>query len=212
VKALAEKFELPILNEGWKNIHASQTLFADLRRDKNCSRADRGKAFGNWVKSYLDWAEERKRLYSVHNGFVADRWEADLISNWLHIFSGSRYFGIEENTVKLLEDMRIKATTFSFAIMLPPQKPVSEDRNEEGLRREPSFSFRLMRSLLTSALVRQCPALPIVSVPSRPFLVEERVSLIERVIQKTAPSLNRPLRGDVGNRPGPSAASASSET
>jgi hypothetical protein len=154
------------------------------------------------VKSYLDWADERKRLYSVHNGFVADRWEADLLSNWLNVFPGSRYCRIDEKTVKLLEDMRIKARTFSFAIVLPPQKNVLEDRNEEGLRREQSFSFRIMRSLLTSALVRQCPGLPIVSVPSQPFLVEERVSRIESAIQKT------PTFGDVGNRPGPSADSA----
>jgi AAA domain len=209
VKALAQKFELPILDEGWKNIQAFQSVFADLRRDKKSSQADRGRAFGNWVKSYLDWADERKRLYSAHNGFVADRWEADLLSNWLNVFSGSRYGRIDEKTVKLLEDMRIKARTFSFAIVLPPQKIVLEDRNEEGLRREQSFTFRVMRSLLTSALVRQCSGLPIVSVPSQPFLVEERVSLIESVIQKTPMLLNRSPRGDVGNRPGPSAASAS---
>ena len=200
MKALAQKFELPILDEGWKNIQAAQSVFGNLKRDKNSSRAELGRAFENWVKSYLDWADERKRLYSVHDGFVADRWEADLLSNWLNLFSGSRHFRIDEKTVRLLEDMQIRARTFSFAIMLPPQKIVSEDRNEEGLRREQSFSFRLMRSLLTSALVRQCRGLPIVSVPSQPFLVEERVSLIESLLQKTPSLLNRPLPSNVRNR------------
>jgi hypothetical protein len=193
VKALAQKFETPILEEGWENIIASSKVFVDLSRDKNGSLEDRGTAFGNWVKSYLDWAAERERLYSVHNCFVADRCEVDLVSNWLSAFSGqspavSRDYGIEEKTLNLLEDMRIKARTFTFAIMLPPKKIVLENRNEVGLRGERSFSFRVMRSLLTSALLRECRGLPVVYVPGQPFSVEERVSRIASVIQKLKPA------------------------
>src|SRR5262249_27667141 len=114
VKALAQKFKLPILNEGLKNIHASGKVFANLTRDKNRSQPNLEKAFWNWVKSYSDWTDERKRLYSLHNGFVADRWEGDLLTEWLSEFSKRRNDRIDEVTVKLLEDMRIKARRLSF--------------------------------------------------------------------------------------------------
>jgi predicted ATP-dependent endonuclease of OLD family len=184
VKALAQKFELPMLNEGLKNIYACGKVYADLTRDKNRSQVELERAFWNWVKSYSDWADERKRLYSVHKGFIADRWEGDLLSEWLSEFSRRRNDRIDEVTVKLLEDMRIIARTFSFAIVLPPQKIVVEDRNEEGFLRNQSFTLRVRDSLLKSALVRQCRDLPIVFVPSQPFLIEKRVSYIENVIQK----------------------------
>jgi hypothetical protein len=187
VKALAHSFKLPLLSENWKSIIETGYVYQKLQREKS-SEADIAKAFSNVVDSYFTWLNERKRLYSSHKGFIADRWEADLLSFWLIVFSRRKIERVDQATIKLMEDMRVKAKTFSFAVVLPPQQTVQDDRNEDGLRRVQSLTLRVRDGLLMSALVRQCSDLPILSIPAQPFVVEDRLAIVERAIQKNQTS------------------------
>ena len=181
VQALSRHFHLPIILEGVRPIYLAKRAFTHLQRDGYASPFVMQDAFEKWTDSYLAWANERARLYEQWGKFIADRWEADLLSNWISIFSGSPQ--IDERTSKLIADMQAKAKTMTFAVMLPPQMVLSEGKNEEGLNRETSFTHRLMRDLLTDALMNRCE-IPVLWLPREPFDIEQRVKSVAAAVQK----------------------------
>jgi hypothetical protein len=180
VKALAERFRLPIISENLMPIYLTKRSFTSLKSNGYASDFVLQDAFDKWTDSYLEWADERARLYAQFGKFVADRWEADMLSNWLSIFSSVQ---VDEKTSKLILDMQSKAKTLTFAVMLPPQTTLSEAKNEDGLNRQTSYTHRMMRDLLTDALIGRCEV-PLLWLPREPFIVEERVRAVEAAIQK----------------------------
>jgi predicted ATPase len=181
VNALARKFGVPALKEEMKDIYVAADVHRKLKKDKNAAEADVERAATDWMKCFPAWAEQRKKMYADNDGFVADRWEADLLSVWLRNFSSRP---VDKTTIRLRQDMLAKAKTFSYAIVLPLHRPAREERNEDGLRRNPSFSARFLANVLTVGLIRQCRDLPIIFVPNRQLSVEERVEYVENVIRK----------------------------
>jgi len=179
-RALAQRLQLPLLEEGMKTIYARKRAFRELERDRDAPRADLDHALREGMRSYVDWAEQRAKLYATHDAFVADRWEADLLSHWLVLFAGYRP---DATTRRLLQDMTEKAKSLSLVVVLPRPGFAVEHLNEDGLGRKGSLSIDLLHHALTYGLMRQCETLPSVFLPHRPLSIEERLDYVERTLE-----------------------------
>lgn len=181
--ALATRLDAPLFEENMKGIYDAHACWKQVRQDTQASDADRQSAIRRCMQAFKDWADERRRLYAAHEGFVADRWEADLLDAWLKMYAD---YGYDKTTASLFKDMREKAKLFDYAVVMPLQSPFAEEKNESGLVRKKAFSLRLMSHLLTGGLIRQCPQLPVIALPIQPMTVDERVQFIQDAIQKNA--------------------------
>lgn len=176
VKALAERLGLPVLAEEMNDLFRLEGLYKKARRDGR-DKALLDQAASAWGSAFIDWAKRRSTQYDGHRGFVADRWEADLLDIWLVKFAGR---DVDKATAWLLNDMRRKARTLDLAVVLPLQDIMGSMRNEAALPRVGFLSGRILNSLLTRALIGQCPGLKTLQLPARPLSVDERVTLVER--------------------------------
>lgn len=173
VHALAERLGVPAIGEGLCDLYAELTANQRLRSG-SAPQAERSQALERLMQTFFDWAHERARQYGAHPGFVADRWEADLLDLWLKLFAD---FDCDARTAQLLGDMRAKAQGLACAVLLPPAIRPVEARNEDGLRRRQTFTLTFLSSLVTSGLLRQCPGLPVLALPAQSS-VEERVDRV----------------------------------
>ncbi len=175
-RALAQRLGLPVLEEGMKDIYARKRVLRELESDRNAPQAELDDALRQWMRSYPDWAERRRKQYASLAGFVADRWEADLLSYWLVLFAGYRP---DETTQRLLQDMQEKAKSLSFVVVLPRTRFPVADLNEDGLKRKASLSIDLLHHSLSCGLMKQCPDLPVLFVPHQALSLKERMLYIE---------------------------------
>ncbi len=182
-RALAHKMDVPVLEEGMREIYAMHGIFRKLRASPGAPKSEIKQAHRNSVDAFKSWADERAKQYQNLQGFVADRWEADLLDLWLKLYAD---FGHDRLTANMVRDMRKKAETFDYVVVMPLQPMFQEETNEDGLRRKQAFSLRFMSHMMTGALIRQCPTLSVVAIPNKPLAVEDRVSFIENHIMKRA--------------------------
>lgn len=153
VNALAARLGVVALEEGvveiFSRLHAWRALRGKPRDD-----LQRRQATSRLAQAFFDWGAKRAQAYHAHQGFVADRWEADLLELWLKVFSD---FDCDQQTRRLLRDMRIKARTLSCAVLLAPSERAVETYNEVGLRRRQTFTLTFLSALVTDGLLRQSP-------------------------------------------------------
>lgn len=181
VQALAGRLGVPALPEAMKGIYQALGAHKTARASVTTSVEERRRTRDALMNAFFAWANERGNLYAANEGFVADRWEADLLDLWLKLFAD---VSCDESTRKLLRDMRQKARGLSFVVYLPMQSVRIEEKNEDGLVRKQSFNLLLMSTLMTSGLIRQCAGLRCVVMPAEMDTVEARADHIEQLLQR----------------------------
>lgn len=172
-KALGQALNLPVLTENLRGIYRGLETFRQYAHNPQSSTHDKQRVVQKLMQQFTDWTKDRQQLYQQHPGFIADRWEADLVDLWLKLFAD---LPCDAQTEQLLVDMRQKAHTFTCAVMLPPYVFQAEAENEDGLKRRQSMNLTLLSSLVTSGLHRQCPGLHTLHLSPKIISVEDRVA------------------------------------
>jgi hypothetical protein len=168
VKALSEKYDLPIIEENLIKI-------GDLNRQLNLIK--------NYANSFLEWDIERSNRYKESKSFIADRWEADLLDYWL-FSSKSMSSNADSITLKLLNNLKQKSKSIDFVVVTPLLKPFSSDVNEEGNVRIKGFTNHL-RSIVTNVgLITAFTKTSLILIPELPMNINERVEYIDNIIKK----------------------------
>ena len=178
VNALAEDLGLPVLAEDAKRVFSLESKYRKAVRDGLETKL-LDEAASAWAQGFVDWAIERAAKYEKHPNFIADRWEADMLDMWLVKFSNRN---VDDWTRWLFNDMRRKARSLDLAIVLPFEEMMGSAHNESGLRRIQNLSGRMLNSLLTRALVDQCPDLKKLYLPSGRMTIAERVCLVKNTL------------------------------
>ena len=166
VKALAAELSLPIIDEGLRALYDAQVALHQASRTPGTPPDVQRRALTNWMKTYFDWCDVRGAAYSQHPDFVADRWELDLFSYWLHAFV---QYNTYDDTRRLHEIFLERSREFDLFVMLPVGTFDVEEHNEVGLRRQTSHNRSVLTQSSFTGLLFQVPG----SAPRyAPLLVE----------------------------------------
>jgi len=175
VKALGEKFDLPVIEENMLPIARAERLMA-LAHMQNRQR-DIPALRINLIEQFKQWDTDRTSLYKKAGGFVADRWELDLLDWWLVRFGLDRN-NMDALTHRFLHNFKEKAKTFDL-VVVTPTRMFSQRPNEQGNRRSSSFTTQILSEAITAGLMHTQVDVPILRLPDKPLSVEQRVDLVQ---------------------------------
>jgi hypothetical protein len=181
-RALAEHFGLRFLGEPMAALVRAETAFRGLRRTLGAPREQVAAALQACEAAYRACIAERAALYAMPGGFVADRWEVDLLDFWLVAVAP---YGDDSPTADFLADMQRKARGFSAFVMLPLRRPASqtEGSNEHALRRNLKFGPSLLNWTVSLGLVRNFTDLPVVLAAEATGPIGSRVGEVAQLIE-----------------------------
>jgi adenylate kinase family enzyme len=172
--ALSKRLGLPLLPEDMTSIVSFMGRMSMLRQHgappQEFMRLNKA-----WMKAHIDWVLARKRQYAKLEGFVADRWEADILSFWLVIF-GQYYPDVQ---TKLIFDQMIETSKkIDLVVRLPMASFDFESQNDDGLMRRAQLTIQLLYDSSRDGLMGRCANLKIFDIPEGNIDVEERCNLI----------------------------------
>lgn len=173
--ALGKKLALPVLPENMAALYQALGVYRQAMKMPNATKASKNDKAQLLMRCFADWVNERRALYTQHRGFIADRWEADLLDLWLKLFAD---LPCDDQTMQLLGDMRKKAEQFDCAVMLPPGTYQADTQNEDGLGRRQTANLTLLSTLVTGGLHRQCPGLVTLYLSPKVAALDDRVSAV----------------------------------
>lgn len=180
--ALAKRLSLEIVPEDMATIIAGHQEFNRAQQLKGMmgtanardSEIRLQKALRGWMRAHVEWFDNRVRLYRRHTRLVADRWEADMLADWLMTLAGKPD---KDQTARLYARMAESAREFDLIVLLPPARHAVDAANEDGLKRETSpIAHALGRSLLRGLMI-EAGATPLILAAESS--VEDRVRAIE---------------------------------
>lgn len=150
-RALSDQLGLALIEEGLAPVYAAREAFFRSQSDGVSTHEQQREKLAAWMQSFFDWSDDRARLYAETDGFVADRWEADHVSNWLRAMAQYRPDGM---TADLLARLEARARDLDLVIIIAPSPQAAEPRNEAGLQRNldlttATLSFSTTLGLLT---------------------------------------------------------------
>lgn len=178
---LANRLNLPILSEDMGDIYMAQERYSAARSQNPANRQEIRETYLDWANSFVCWTQRRWKSYQSLDSFVADRWEADLLSLWLRQFPHTR---ADNTTRQMFQRMRsIANDRIDAVIFLPALRADIDELNSEGLERNPSYGARLMSIILTEGLIRQCAGAHRIYVPDQPMTREERADYVIRQVE-----------------------------
>jgi hypothetical protein len=181
VNAISSEFSLPIIQENMFQI-------GDLNRQLNIAiKEKRQKEIPGLIKKYcesfLDWDAKRAAEYRKHEGFIADRWEADLLDYWL--LSSSSYLGdLSKVTTKLLKNLQEKSKNIDICILTPLIEPFSHDKNEEGNVRTKGFTTHLRNIVTTVGIIKTFTKTTLIMLPNSKMTLDERLDFVKKSLTK----------------------------
>ena len=177
VGALADRLEIPIIEESMRPIYQAQGAFRQL----SAPGEEQRRALGAWMKSYFDWCDARAHAYVRNRSFVADRWELDAFGYWLQAFS--QYEPVEQ-TRRLHRLFLDRALAFDVVVVLPTGTFEVADHNEAGLKRLQNYSGRLLTQMNFTGLLHQLPSAIARYAPLEIEPVEKRVDDIVHIVRR----------------------------
>jgi predicted ATPase len=180
VKALGEKFDIPIIQENMLPIRNAEKDFATARMQRRTE--DLPALHAALVESFVSWDAGRTKEYQARDSFVADRWEADLLDWWLVRFGQGRA-SVDSVTTSLLKNFQEKSKIFNFVVITPVQKPFSFEPNEQGNTRSANLTMHVLNMAVTAGLVQHFTDLPALFIPNEPMSVEERVDFVSAAFE-----------------------------
>lgn len=151
-RALSDQLNLPLIEEGLGPVYAARDAFLRSQRDGVSTHEQQREKLAAWMQSFYDWTEHRARLYAKADGFVADRWEADHVSNWLRAMAQYRP---DSMTAELLMRLDARAKDLDLAIIIAPSQQAVEQRNETGLQRNLDLTTATLSFSTTFGLLSQ---------------------------------------------------------
>ena len=175
VKAISERFDLPIIQEDMFSIGNASNLY-DIAIRQNRT-LDLPVLKRKLIESYLSWDKKRTEAYLSSQTFIADRCEADLLDFWLLRFSSSGS-EIDQITNFLLKNFCNKIQKFDLIIMTPLSPPFSHLPNEEGNKRKSGFTLHVHNAAMTSGLIQSFTNTPILRLPTTAKSIDERLNLV----------------------------------
>lgn len=179
--ALAQRLNLPVLPENMAPLYQALATYQQAIRAPNISRASKHEKAQLLMTCFSNWVNKRHVLYTQHSGFIADRWEADMLDLWLKLFAD---LPCDDQTMILLADMRQKAERFDCAVMLPPGTHQAHTFNGDGLGRRRTANLTLLSTLVTGGLHRQCPGLATLHLSPQVTSLDDRVAAVLAFAQK----------------------------
>lgn len=179
-QALAARLGVRLIPEGFAAVQAAIVGRSRLLRNPQATDQHLQAAHREAMAACLAWLQGRERVYAESGGFVADRWEVDLLDTWLKLFAG---LSPDAQTRAILARMREVARGLDLVVLLPPPAFDVERFNDEGLPRRPGFSLKLQAYAMTSGLLRQCQGLRVLALPEgQP--VAARVDAVLRALSR----------------------------
>lgn len=178
--ALGKRLNITVIKEKMSDIAVAQRNFMLARGLKDA--ADMEKLQSQLFESFLGWDKERKIKYAAHDGFVADRWQADLLELWLLRCS---QIGISADSISssLLKSFQDTAKIFDLVIVTPMAKPFAVQDNEQGISRNISMTAHVLSMALVMGLMQNFAQVRLYNLPNENLSVDERVDAVMKVLK-----------------------------
>ena len=178
--ALGAHYGVPILAENMltlANAARDFDLATEGRDDAEIQR--RGAAMAN---AFLDWQRDRQTALSTTSGFIADRWDVDLLDWWLVMFAqGNR--DVDAITRQLIEGFVASSEGLTLAVVTPIVPPFATGTNDEGNGRLVNLTKHVTTNSLMVGLCRRFTSVPVFELPPVPMTVDERVRAVVEVVE-----------------------------
>lgn len=175
--AISERYRIPVLEEGVAQIFNSQAVFDKLRHER-APVNELVQAKTAWIDAFSRWTENRALAYEKNPGFVADRWEADLLDFWLVLMRNEK--NVDQLTVKFAKNLRARAKMLDLVIVMPFGAPFSREKNDADIARATTLANRLLNTMITTGIIHTLPDVRVLRIPPTVLSVGERLALIEK--------------------------------
>jgi adenylate kinase family enzyme len=178
-RALGQRLNLPMLEEEMVPIFRSKARLRSVQRDPARTPDAVAEARKAWVETFFAWADQRLERQANLSGFVADRWEADLLYFWIVSLLGKDR---PQETQRLMKRFRQQAGRVHYAILVTSSQPEAPTRNEAGLVRTGDDGVYLLQSAAIHGLIAQHTTLRCLLVKDDGLSVESRAEGVERLL------------------------------
>ena len=180
--ALSGALRLPVIPENMLGIARAGMRFTDALRAFRVDPQAESPALSRraLVDEFLGWTTDRAERYAESGGFVADRWEADLLAWWLI----SNLIDDDGTTVALVEAMQAQAAQFDYIVFPHLTKPFvgKGSVNTDGLVRTASFSQHIAFHTMLAGLLQELTGARVIRLPQSADTAEERAEFVLNVI------------------------------
>lgn len=185
--ALAQQYDLPVIAEDMMQIANRNADYLRLRMDPGTPAEALLEAKKQSVKSFFDWAQDREKKYAEHEGFIADRWELDLL-NWWVVQFGKGSHSVDEFTLAMHRNFRKKSKLFDYLVLTPLEQPFERHRstNDQGVRRKIDMTSHLLFTVVSSGLVKEFTNIRTIQIPRGSLSTEQRLAFLDKEIHNTA--------------------------
>jgi hypothetical protein len=161
VAALAERLGLRPIEEKMAPLYRTRAALIQSSKPPVAPVAEQVALRDAWLQSFFDWCADRAGEYRAasETGFVADRWEMDLLGNWLRIFSAHRPAPqdlLDRKGRELMALATERAHHIDLAILLPVADGF-EKSNEAGLVRAADFASQVLSYQTSLGLMQTLP-------------------------------------------------------
>lgn len=173
--ALGEALSLPVLPENLETIYARRRAFLDSQAPPAAPESRQWAAVWAWMDSHFEWCEAHAGRTADLPGFVADRWEMDIMSNWIRVFSAH---DANDKTRRLHHIWQERAKFYDLVVVLPVSSFEIEPRNDAGMKRRLNMTVQLMAHAVVAGLATLIqPAEKVLHIP-QDTSVAERIDLV----------------------------------
>ncbi len=177
--AIGEKFQVPVIAEGYVPIIAAKMRYQTLRKD-GAPEADVLHAKKAWINAFIRWVKQREAEYEKLPAFVADRWEADLLDMWLVFMRNET--DLDPLTLQFVKNLYARAKGMDLVIIMPISAPLPGEKNDADIVRNGTLTNRLLNSMVTTGIILNIPNLRVLKIPSVSMSVDERLALVEKAV------------------------------
>lgn len=193
VRALAQHFQLPIIEERWEPI--SEALHA-WKAAKNRPAPVVARARARYIQAGIDWLRFRGGKAAEHGQFIADRMSVDLLVSWM-------FTGIDQSDPPafhtVFRDAVAQANSLDLIVVPKYGDPLAVGPNETGQLRDVT-ARRLLAHGLTRGLLAELVTTPVLYLPAEVASTPQRVAyiqswLLQRISEGETPPPQAPSPG-----------------
>lgn len=148
--ALGKALSLPVLPEGVEDIYRKRAAF-EYAQKTGAPATQQWEAVWAWMDSHFEWCQVQAQRTADLPGFVADRWEMDIMSNWICAFAA---YNANEKTQRLHQLCQDRCCNCGLAIALPVASFDIEARKDLRMKRHRDMVLQLSAPSVTKGLAR----------------------------------------------------------
>jgi len=184
-KALAERWSVPWIPEDVVAVMRADAAYLAAMFDEVSAwqrSADPEASRDALAGAFIEWFSRRDAQLTNLQGFIADRWELDLLGWWLMRF-GIGEHGLDQQTHQLIQVMAKRAQQLDLVVLVPIGEVFSKTPNEDGLQRSVDFSGQVLSRSLALGLLAGCAQVKTLQLPAECISTEARIELIAKTIE-----------------------------